>query len=184
MNGVTTYACTVARGAVDPNSADVLGRCFAERRDSLGDGYFTPRALGGSALLEGSIEARVPIYGPLIGAVFVDAGALGTSSLRDIVSGAINVTPGFGFRYRSPVGPIRVDLGIRPGTFGPALPVITQYTDSNLVNRLLPLANGVACTLTAGVPSPGCRKYPADSLSGLKKITGRLVLHLSIGEAF
>ncbi len=183
-NGVTTYACLAARGAANPNSAAVLQQCFAERRDALGDGFFTPRALGGSALLEGSVEARVPIYGPLIGALFVDAGALGTSSLRDLASGAFNVTPGFGIRYRSPVGPIRVDLGIRPGTLGPELPVITQYTDSNHVNRLLPLAAGTSCTTNGAAPSSGCRKYPADSLSGLKKITGRLVLHLSIGEAF
>ncbi len=183
VNGqsVTTYACQAAAASTNPNSEPVLRECFAERRTVLGDSYFTPRALGGSALLEGSVEARVPIYGPLLGAVFVDAGALGNRSLRDLASGTLAVTPGFGVRYRSPVGPIRVDLGIRPKLVE-TLPVITQFTDTAGVYRLLPLTSGGSCGNAAA--SVGCRNYPADSLSGFKKITGRLVLHLSIGEAF
>ncbi len=184
VNGATTtsYRCPAAAAAANPYSAPVLRECFVERRASLGDGYFTPRALGGSALVEGSIEARVPIFGPLIGALFVDAGALGESSLRGLTSGTTAITPGFGVRYRSPVGPVRVDLGIRPGNFRPTLPVVTQYTDSNGINRLLPLASGASCTSDVG--ALGCRPYPQDELSGPKKILGRLVLHLSIGEAF
>ncbi len=183
VNGVTTttYSCPYAAASPDPNSADVLRQCFAARRDSLGDSYFTPRALGGSALLEGNLEARVPIFGPVLGAVFVDAGALGNKSLRDLASGSIAVTPGFGVRYKSPVGPVRVDLGIRPKLVE-TLPVVTQYTDSAGVNRLLTLTSGRSCSTPVG--ALGCRNYPADSLSGLRKITGRLVLHLSIGEAF
>ena len=183
VNGVTTttYSCAFAAASTAPNSENVLRQCFAARRDSLGDGYFTPRALGGSALLEGSVEARVPIYGQLLGAVFVDAGALGNRSLRDLASGTLAVTPGFGVRYRSPVGPIRVDLGIRPKLVE-TLPVITQYTDSAGVNRLLSLTSGQSCSNQVG--ALGCRNYPADSLSGFRKFTGRLVLHLSIGEAF
>ncbi|GJG87781.1 hypothetical protein tb265_29620 [Gemmatimonadetes bacterium T265] len=175
----TAYRCPYANAA-NANTAPVLEQCFALRRAALGDGYFTPRALGGSALIEANLEARVPIFGPLIGAVFVDAGALGNKSLRDLASGSFDVTPGFGVRYRSPVGPIRVDLGIRP-SLGHPLPVITQSTDSAGVNRLLPLAASVNC---ADASSTGCRQYPADSLSSFRKITGRLVLHLSIGEAF
>ncbi|HEY0776912.1 MAG TPA: BamA/TamA family outer membrane protein [Gemmatirosa sp.] len=186
-NGVTTttYACPAATAAAagggDPNSEAVLRECFTLRRTVLGDSYFTPRALGGSALLEGSVEARVPLYGPVLGAVFVDAGALGNRSLRDLASGTLAVTPGFGVRYRSPVGPIRVDLGIRPKLVE-TLPVITQFTDSAGVNRLLTLTSGQSCSSQVG--ALGCRNYPADSLSGFRKITGRLVLHLSIGEAF
>ena len=180
-NNTTTYDCVAARGSANPNSDAVLRQCFLERRTVLGDAYFTPRALGGSALLEGSVEARVPVYGPVLAALFVDGGALGTNSLRDLSSGTFAVTPGFGFRYRSPVGPIRVDLGIRPKLVE-TLPVVTQYTDVNGVFHLLPLASGTNCA--SAVAALGCRNYPADSLSGLKKITGRLVLHLSIGEAF
>ncbi len=178
----TTYACAAATQAGGVITDVVLRQCFIERGRALGDRYYTPRALGGSALVEASVEARVPIYGPVLGAVFVDAGALGQNSLRDLTSGTRAVTPGFGVRYRSPVGPVRVDLGIRPGKFSPTLPVVTQYTTAQGVNRLLPLASGANCTSDVG--ALGCRPYPADSLSGLKKITGRLVLHLSIGEAF
>jgi outer membrane translocation and assembly module TamA len=80
----------------------------------LGDGSFNPRPLGGSALVEANLEARFPIFGQLFGAVFVDGGVLGERSFRQLSSGSRTVTPGFGVRYRSPVGPVRVDLGIRP----------------------------------------------------------------------
>jgi hypothetical protein len=73
------------------------------------------------------------------------------------------ITPGFGGRYRSPVGPIRADIGINPGTTE-SLPVVTE----NVVNgqkRLVTLQQHRVYT-------------PARS------ILRRMVLHLSIGEAF
>lgn len=65
--------------------------------------------IGGRSLVELSVEIRRAIIGDLGGAVFVDAGQVGldeTPPLDDLKVGA-----GVGLRYRSPVGPIRVDLG-------------------------------------------------------------------------
>jgi outer membrane protein assembly factor BamA len=156
----------------------------AAARDSalafpIGDDQFTPRPLGGTALVEANLEARFPVWRQLFGAVFVDMGVLGEGSLRDVSSGTAAVTPGFGVRYRSPVGPVRVDLGIRP-TLQETLPVITQ-TSGEGGNLLLDLSRGDRC---AGAGATGCRLYPQQNTTGLRGLARRLVLHLSIGEAF
>jgi outer membrane translocation and assembly module TamA len=49
----------------------------------------------------------------VLGAVaFLDGGNV-FSTINDIDVGALRAAVGFGVRYRSPVGPIRVDLGIK-----------------------------------------------------------------------
>lgn len=73
---------------------------------------------GGNALLIFNTEVRVPVWRGLIAAAFVDAGnvflRVSTLDLAEIRGAA-----GFGFRYLSPIGPIRVDLGFKlsPMTF-------------------------------------------------------------------
>jgi hypothetical protein len=141
---------------------------------------FTSRPLGGTALLEANVEARFPIWRQLFGAVFVDMGMLGEGSFRDVSSGTRAVTPGFGVRYRSPVGPVRVDLGIRP-TLQETLPVITQTTDAEGRNVLADLTSGLACNEGGAA---GCRRFPTQNVTGIRGAVRRLVLHLSIGEAF
>ncbi|HYW31564.1 MAG TPA: BamA/TamA family outer membrane protein, partial [Gemmatimonas sp.] len=74
------------------------------------DTDFLPKPLGAETLLEASVEARYRFWGPLTGAVFVDAGSVGA----DFVGRATVFTPGVGIRYLSPVGPIRVDVGYNP----------------------------------------------------------------------
>lgn len=124
---------------------------------------FDPRPLGGNVVLEGSIEARFPVWRALIGAVFVDAGVVTQKINKDLPRRRGAITPGFGVRYQSPVGPIRADIGINPGTTE-TLPVVTE-TIVNGQRKLVTLDK-------RRVYDPG------------KKIFDRLVLHLSIGEAF
>ena len=66
--------------------------------------------LGGRSLVEMSGELRRAIVGDLGGAVFVDAGQVGQYG-DGLPFDALQVGTGVGLRYRSPVGPIRVDLG-------------------------------------------------------------------------
>jgi outer membrane protein assembly complex protein YaeT len=67
------------------------------------------KAIGGQSLLTGSAEFRFPIWRELRGATFVDAGQLSRDpwvwrpeKLRTSV--------GIGFRYSTPLGPVRVDI--------------------------------------------------------------------------
>ena len=81
-------------------------------RDMVGplNGNDNDKPVGGRSLVEGSIELRTPIYGPLGGVVFFDVGEVrrqvASYSIGDLMFGA-----GFGFRYHTIVGPLRVDLG-------------------------------------------------------------------------
>lgn len=170
LNGDTSYTpCSV--NAPSPE-------CLA----ALDDDQFQTRPLGGTTLLEGGIEARIPITRSLVGALFIDGAILGNGSVTTITKGKGAITPGFGIRYKSPVGPIRVDLGLRPALKS-ALPVITEIRDSAGVRRLVDLTGGRGCD---GPSSPGCRLYPGPlaKQSFINRLTNRLTLHLSIGEAY
>jgi len=131
----------------------------------LKDRDFVPRPLGGNFVVEGSVEARFPVWGQLTGAVFVDAGMVTQRTSPDLPRRKGAVTPGFGFRYRSPVGPIRADIGIAPAS-SESLPVITE----NVVNGQKTL-----------VRLQQRRIYAPNRAGGF---LNRMVLHLSIGEAF
>ena len=106
----------------------------------------------------------------LQGAVFVDAGYVGAGSSA-FTNGKAAVTPGFGVRYLSPVGPIRVDLGIQAvdhrsshGDHGSPV----GRTDSSA--SCSSIRSGITIQWKAG--------------SGISKLLNQLALHLSIGQAF
>ena len=131
---------------------------------------FQPRPVGGTRLLAASVEYRRPVWGNFVGAVFVDAARVADPAQAELGEGRTAVTPGFGVRYRSPVGPVRVDLGIRP-SIREELAVVTQVTQDG-VNRLVRL-------------DVKKRYDPLEGGGGfLRQVSNRLALHLSIGEAF
>ena len=67
---------------------------------------------GGNALLIFNTEVRVPVWKGLIAAGFVDAGNV-FQRVSNLDIGEIRGAAGFGVRYLSPIGPIRVDLGFK-----------------------------------------------------------------------
>jgi outer membrane protein assembly complex protein YaeT len=91
---------------------DTTVRGFA--RDTLGDpdtlvsGF--PR--GGNAMIILNGELRVPVWGDFGSVVFVDAGNV-FRRVSDAEFSRLRPTAGFGVRYKSPIGPIRVDLGFK-----------------------------------------------------------------------
>ncbi|MEO8576896.1 MAG: BamA/TamA family outer membrane protein [Gemmatimonadales bacterium] len=139
----------------DPNAATL------DRLD------FTPRALGGNVVVESSAEFRFPVWRQVFGAVFVDGGYVSQRTNPALPRSKSAITPGFGGRYRSPVGPIRIDIGINPGRTE-SLPVVTE----TIVNGQRKLV-----TLTE-------RRDYSTVPKGAKGILQRAQLHLSIGEAF
>jgi outer membrane protein insertion porin family len=134
-------------------------------------GAFTPRPLGGTAVLEGNVEYRFPVWRELRGAVFVDAGIVGGREEARVGRGAWAITPGIGARYATAIGPIRVDLGFRPPTVE-VLPVATEITGEDGEPRIVRL------------DSPR-RWDPLEDVDGfVANILARLRLHVSIGQAF
>ncbi|HSL72391.1 MAG TPA: BamA/TamA family outer membrane protein, partial [Longimicrobiales bacterium] len=148
---------SIIDGSCDPNVAN--------------SSDFVPRPVGGNSLIEGTIEYRFPLSRKLGGAVFVDAGRVGGSNLGELLRAKSAVTPGIGFRYSSPVGPVRIDLALRPSSIE-ELPVVTQFRDANGDLRLVELDTPKRFDPTAG------------SRGFLGKLTSRLQLHLYIGEAY
>jgi hypothetical protein len=162
--GDTTYAFCAPSTPITQCDPNVVG---ADKR-------FQPRPVGGTSLLEGSVEVRVPLLtNKLFGAVFVDGAIVGSSKLQnltdfrdiaDVAGATAAITPGFGIRYNSPVGPVRVDIGYHPRLVEDLL-VITE--DRRNGRRTL-------------VPLDATRRFgDAD-----KTILSRLVLHFSIGQAY
>jgi outer membrane protein assembly complex protein YaeT len=67
---------------------------------------------GGNAVLVMNAELRLPVWGDLGAVAFVDAGNV-WARVPDFSIGEIRGAVGFGLRYRSPIGPLRVDLGFK-----------------------------------------------------------------------
>ncbi len=148
----------IAAGTCDPNLPGIAVDAFV------------PRPLGGTSVLEGNVEYRFPVWQELRGAVFVDAAIVRGQGTGLLGEGRAAVTPGFGIRYRTVVGPIRADLGIRP-TLVETLPVFTEVQEHG-ERRLVQL----------NTP----RRYDplADTGAWYWQVLSRLQLHLSIGEPF
>ena len=78
--------------------------------DSNGNPILVLSPLGGNALLVINNELRFPVWGPIGGAIFSDTGNV-FARVRDIKPGGITETIGFGLRLKTPVGPVKVDIG-------------------------------------------------------------------------
>jgi outer membrane protein insertion porin family/translocation and assembly module TamA len=173
---VLTIAPNVLRGPNNQCPASTpIQQCPINGVPYLADANFTPQALGGRTLLEASAEYRFPIYQQLGGAVFVDGGIVGEGNLQTATSGTSAITPGFGIRYLSVVGPIRVDVGINPLTTE-RLVVLTEDATGRIVVVSGPL----------GTPASASQRVyaPARTEGGLQGLLNRVSLHLSIGQAF
>jgi outer membrane protein insertion porin family len=90
---------------------DTTIRGFA--RDSVG----TPATLtvegfprGGGAEIILNAELRMAVRGPIGAVVFVDGGNV-FARTSDLDLGELRASLGFGGRYRSPIGPLRIDFG-------------------------------------------------------------------------
>jgi outer membrane protein assembly factor BamA len=68
--------------------------------------------IGGSALVILNAELRVPVWRDLGAAFFVDGGNVFRRA-ADLDLTELRGSSGFGLRYRSPIGPIRLDLGFK-----------------------------------------------------------------------
>lgn len=68
--------------------------------------------IGGYSLFEASAELRFPLYRQLKGVLFLDGGNVFPDPYQFDL-GALRYGGGFGFRYLTPVGPIRIDLAYK-----------------------------------------------------------------------
>ena len=81
--------------------------------ESLGEINSSGSVRGGKQLLDLSLEYQHPITDTWSAAVFADAG----NAFDDIKDIDLRVGVGFGARWRSPVGPVRIDIGFPTDDF-------------------------------------------------------------------
>jgi len=142
-----------------------------------------PRPTGGNRVLEGNLEVRFGLGHGLELVTFADAGQVWAAG--DGVSlGDVEVTPGVGLRFITPVGPVRVDVGYRFRGAEP-LPVVAS--------QIAPAGPGVCDSL---VPDATCFTHEGTwyvrsgdlailSTPFLYGVEGsRFQIHFSIGQAF
>ncbi len=166
---VLTIPPNVLRGTQNECPTNIpIQQCRVNGVPYLNNSDFTPQALGGYWLLEGTVEYRFPIYKALGGTVFVDGGMVGQSTVLKATCGASAITPGAGLRYMSIIGPIRLDLGLNPLTTCP-LEVLTETPTGEIV------------TVTGPPGSPAAAALRSYSPQGLLY---RFQLNLSVGQAF
>jgi outer membrane protein assembly complex protein YaeT len=83
-------------------------RGYARRK--LGPLDASGNPIGGLSLIEGSVELRRPIWGPLGGALFIDFGQVSLRSF-DLPVNDLKFGSGFGLNYQTPLGPLGLYLG-------------------------------------------------------------------------
>ncbi len=81
------------------------------RLDYLGPRNAAGQPLGGEALTEGSLEARIPIYKDFRAVAFLDFGNV-FLQIHNIDLGQLKYAPGVELRYMTPIGPLGVGIGI------------------------------------------------------------------------
>ncbi len=81
--------------------------------ESLGELNDEGKVKGGQNLLDLSLEYQHPITDEWSAALFVDAG----NAFDDWKDPKLKVGMGFGARWRSPIGPVRIDIGFPEGRF-------------------------------------------------------------------
>ena len=157
--------CDISSAAVAGCDIDMVQEA-EDGTVSLDNDDFQPRPLGGNSILEGSVEFRFGIWEQLSGAVFLDGAIVGERSVFSITGNTAALTPGVGVRYTTPIGPVRVDLGVNP-CLAESLPVVTQVEGADGASELVRLDQR--------------RVYSRCTGSSL---LSRLQLHLSIGQAY
>ncbi|NUP57425.1 MAG: BamA/TamA family outer membrane protein [Gemmatimonadaceae bacterium] len=148
---------TIASGSCDPSG--------------IPSSEFFTRPTGGSSVVEGSAELRLPLGSRLGTVVFLDGAYVGTAGLDVAARGRGAITPGAGLRYRSPLGVLRLDFGLRP-VGAQSLPVVAAITDANGAQHIVRLATEKSYSPIE--PDPGT----------LRSIARRLVVHFAMGQAF
>ncbi len=96
--------------AYDRDDLGIPGRTLFLRPDPEETDGIRITPVGGNGLLLLNLEYRFPLFGPVEGVAFYDAGNV-WAGWRDIDVNDLKAGAGLGVRYLSPIGPLRVDVG-------------------------------------------------------------------------
>jgi translocation and assembly module TamA len=191
--GDTAVLAARARvGALVPlgqsGSPPIVARFMAGGPQSM-RGYYTSRLapmvlrgndwvpVGGNGLADGSLELRFDVSGPIGGAVFLDGGTVSRpSGVPTAYRTALDPTrlqwaTGLGLRYRTPFGPVRLDVGVLvPSDLSAGVAFPHRFPAVPSIENAGELIRDAAGTVIGTVPAEHREPW--------------LAIHLSLGEAF
>ena len=145
---------------------------------------------GGTALVVSNIEWRRRVRWPtdkLQIALFADAGTVYEAGEQIFHWRDVRVTPGFGARLDTPLGPFRVDIGYNPyeQVSGRALYFTGSSADGKTTGAIQCVSPGNSIPLAStGVASLDLSKCPDSYRPPSGSIFSRFVFHFSLGQAF
>lgn len=125
--------------------------------------------IGGNGIIDGSFEVRYAVTSNLVLAAFYDVGQVSMGRIEPQDFAHLLMAVGFGVRYRTPVGPIRLDFARRLQVGQPP-PLFAVDTTGRIGPQ--PYKVDDSCF---GLGGSGGGGVVTDNLC---------VLHISIGEAF
>lgn len=168
------------RQAICPPEEILDLTCDASPLDAA---LFTEAPLGGNLLVLGNLEYRSWLTEKLQASLFLDFGQVWSRESEFALSD-LEFTPGFGLRYPTPIGPIRLDLGYNFRKREP-LPVLTSQLvalDPDDPREAVVVGGdgtryAVSDELAPLLPPVD---YGSDNIWSLN----RLQLHFSLGQAF
>ena len=97
-----------------------MGPPLGKFTDKKGETILVPQ--GGRSMVNANIELRIPVFHNFGIVIFQDIGTLVENSFAEVEGGKLLLGTGFGFRYHTPVGPLRFDIGWRWNRHDPAEP--------------------------------------------------------------
>lgn len=164
------------------------GQQYLEVTDDAELTLIVPR--GGTAQVVGNLEWRRRVRWPtdkLQIALFADAGAVFETNAQEFQWRDVRVTPGFGARLDTPLGPFRVDLGYNPyeQIQGRAL-LFTGATRNGITTgaiRCVSPGNTIAIG-SNGVGPLDLGRCPETYRPSAGGVLSRFVFHFSLGQAF
>ncbi|MEP6780065.1 MAG: BamA/TamA family outer membrane protein [Gemmatimonadaceae bacterium] len=145
---------------------------------------------GGTALLVSNLEWRRRVRWPtdkLQIALFADAGTVYEAGEQVFHLSDVRVTPGFGARLDTPLGPFRVDIGYNPyeQVSGRALYFTGTTADGKTSGAIQCVSPGNLIPLsTIGIAALDLSKCPDTWHPPAGSIFSRFVFHFSLGQAF
>jgi outer membrane protein assembly factor BamA len=157
-------------------------------RDTAAAELVVPR--GGTAQMVANLEWRRRVQWPtdkLQVALFADAGTVFESNVQNFEWRNVRVTPGFGVRLDTPLGPFRVDLGYNPheAQRGRALFYTGKTSNGTTTGAIQCVSPGNTIALPAtGAPVLDLSRCPETYRPPVRGALSRFVFHFSLGQAF
>jgi outer membrane protein assembly factor BamA len=184
--GPLVYAFTSA-SKIQQDSTNPNQRFLVVKPGSSPD-VAVPR--GGTELVVSNVEWRRRVSWPtnkLQIALFTDAGTVFESADQQFEWRNVRVTPGFGLRLDTPLGPFRVDLGYNPyeQAAGRALYFTGNSSDQTVAGTIQCVSAGNTNYLSNGSAPPlDLNKCPSNYRPTFHGTLSRFVFHFSLGQAF